>query len=315
MAGVLDSKKRILDVILTELGRQQMNKGEFNVSYVTFSDKNAQYVDDGTGVAVPIGDNLYFEAFSSANDEIIPEISNEGDFLLSQQVTPELEVIDGILYETDGATEQLQEIDGYSNVEAFSKLTYDKWGGLQILKTDSSLDNFNPTPKEFFFYHPYVTSSDGSKVHLPTSNSVDGLKPIRVDSRFSGNVNTLFLPPEDGSGNKLMSYTMYHGDNSLEALKSEIENATPLTPEGNLIKMQVTLANDETYRSYNILGQIFVKSAQSINKLLLVDAGEFLNDDGEVESRIFHAGLIYKDNYGISKFSRMLSLIFHNNEG
>ena len=315
MAGVLDSKKRILDVVLTEIGRQQMNKGDFKVSYVTFSDKNTQYINDGTGVAIPIGDNLYFESFSSANDEIIPEISNEGDFLLSQKVTADLEVIDGILYETDATTDQLKEVDGFSNVGAFTSLTFDKWKNLKILKTNSKIDSFRPFPTSFTFETPSIIQSNGDPLYLPTSDSVDGIKPIRVDSRFSGNINTLFLPPEDGSGNKLMAYTMYHGDNSLDAIKNEIEDASPVDGNGNILKMSVTLADDDTYTYYNILGQIFVKNAQSINKLLLVDAGEFLNEDGELEARIFHAGLIFKDGYGISKFSRMMSLIFHNLEG
>ena len=36
MAGFLDPKQRVMDVILTELGRLQMVKGEFDVKFVSF---------------------------------------------------------------------------------------------------------------------------------------------------------------------------------------------------------------------------------------------------------------------------------------
>ena len=80
MAGILDSKSRVLDVILTQLGRDQISRGEFEISFVTFSDSNVEYKDDGTGVLKSCKDDMFFEAFSSPQDEIIPEIDNSGDF-------------------------------------------------------------------------------------------------------------------------------------------------------------------------------------------------------------------------------------------
>ena len=314
MAGILNNKSRILDVVLTDIGREQMNRGEFKISYVTFSDLNAQYLDDRDefpGCANSIDDLIQFEAFNSASDEIIPEISDEGDFILTQQVTPSLEVVDGILYEVSGSSGQYVEVDGFSNVDSFSRLTLDRFNSLQILRTTTDLANFAAAPLDFSFQVPQNAAED----NLPTLKSVDGLKPIRIDSRFSGNINTLFLPPiASDTGDPLQAYTMYHGDRSVEALVSEIKTSS-LSPMHNTDPtMRVQLGTDETYEEYNILGQIFMKKDQSIIKLLLVDGGEFLDNDGVLLARIYHAGLIFKDLYGTSKFSRTLSLIFHNEE-
>ena len=125
MSGVLDNKKRVLDVILTELGRDQMNRGEFDVSFVTFSDKGCQYIDDGAGVASSILDNVYFETYSSPADEIIPEIDNEGDFVLTKKISPTLTVNNGILFELD--SEGYKPVDAFKNISSFTNITTGRW--------------------------------------------------------------------------------------------------------------------------------------------------------------------------------------------
>ena len=46
MAGILDSKSRILDAILTSEGRRQVAEGTFIVSCVTFTDADIAYIPD-----------------------------------------------------------------------------------------------------------------------------------------------------------------------------------------------------------------------------------------------------------------------------
>ena len=141
MAGILNNKSRILDVILTDIGRDQMNRGEFEVSFATFSDNGTQYVDNDTdpGVMANITDNLYFETFSCPYDEIVPEIDNVGDFILTRQVSPTLTVKDGVLYEKSGSFGEFTPVDGFTNIAKFTDLTTKRWNGLQLLKTTSTL--------------------------------------------------------------------------------------------------------------------------------------------------------------------------------
>ena len=96
MAGFLDPKQRVMDVILTEIGRAQMTKGDFDVKFVSFSDDGVEYVDGGDGVLEPITERLFFEAFSKPSDEIIPEVDSLGKFtrfLLDFQITKKLCVV------------------------------------------------------------------------------------------------------------------------------------------------------------------------------------------------------------------------------
>ena len=95
MAGILDSKSRVMDVILTPLGRQQMAKGEFNVQFASFSDKDVEYKSDNDGALESVDDKLFFESFGHSQLEIIPEVNDEGNFQLLQAVNGELRIEDG----------------------------------------------------------------------------------------------------------------------------------------------------------------------------------------------------------------------------
>jgi len=69
MAGLIDSKTRIIDAQLTLRGKRSLSSGGISVKYISFSDIGARYESDGTGVAVePL--QLGFEAFNTSNDEI-----------------------------------------------------------------------------------------------------------------------------------------------------------------------------------------------------------------------------------------------------
>ena len=75
---------------------------------------------------------------------------------------------------------------------------------------------------------------------------------------------------------------------------------------------RLELGTERTYENYNILGQVYVKKAQTVRKLLVVDAGEFVNGDNEPILQVYHLGFVYKDENGTSKFTRSFSLLFHN---
>lgn len=299
MSGVLDNKKRVLDVILTELGRDQMNRGEFEVSFVTFSDKGCQYIDDGTGVASSILDNLYFEAYSSPTDEIIPEIDNEGDFVLTKKVSPSLTVNNGILYEQTETG--YQQVDAFTNISSFTNITTERWSGLQILRTESELADF-VTDRESF-------TLDFEEKQVPSS--VDNLKPLLVDPRFVGNINTMYLPPvseQAGNLSPMRAYNRFGPANTIEnILEGDIK---PKSWSRNRIQ----LGTDATYGSYNIIGQAFMKRDKSVRKYLIVDGGEYTDDLGIPIMQIYHLGFIFKDEFGTSKFSRGFSLVFHNGD-
>ena len=303
MSGILNKKNRILDVVLTDIGRQQMNKGEFNVAFVSFSDKGVDYDhNEETNVISDISDRVYFESYSSPSDEIIPEISNVGDFLLTKKVSDTLEVNNGVLIETTASG--YQEVDPFENMSSFTGILTGRYGGLQVLRSSKTLADF-------------TISNEGS-IELQ-SNSLQSLPedssfgiPILVDPRFSGSLNNLYLPPTtvnaEGNVVPLRAYNRF----GPELNKSNVLNEILQKSRGSY---RIDLGNNETYENYNILGQAFMKKDQSIKKYLVVDAGEFTNTEGKVDTHVYHLGFVYKDEYGTSKFSRALSLVFSSGDG
>ena len=303
MSGVLDNKKRILDVVLTEIGREQMNRGEFNVSFVSFSDKGVVYDHDKeSNVISDISDRLYFEAYSSPSDEIIPEINNTGDFILTKKVSPTLTVNNGELFEQ--TANGYQKVDAFANMSSFTNILTGRYGGLQILRSEKNIENFS-------------VSQEGS-IDMSLAKKITGIdvdisygKPILVDPRFSGSVNTMFLPPTSTSatGDKvaLRAYNRFGPEHTKENTMNEIKDKS----RG---KLSIELGTKDTYSQYNLIGQAFMKKDQSIKKYLVVDAGEFVNSSGKVDTHVYHLGFIFKDDLGTSKFSRAFSLVFSEGE-
>lgn len=78
MSGILDSKSRIIDAILTVEGRRQMSEGTFEVSYVTFSDYGVSYIPDKSSGHDDPTVKIYLEACNLPQDQITFEANDEG---------------------------------------------------------------------------------------------------------------------------------------------------------------------------------------------------------------------------------------------
>ena len=79
MAGILDSKERIMDAFVTSEGRRQFFKGQFRVQFVSFTDMHTFYESeespdqDGFFRASDAQDRIFFEASNRPQDQIILE--------------------------------------------------------------------------------------------------------------------------------------------------------------------------------------------------------------------------------------------------
>jgi len=78
MSGILDSKSRIIDAMLTVEGRRQMAEGTFEVSYVTFSDYGVSYIPDKISGHEDPTTKIYLEACNLPQDQITFEANDEG---------------------------------------------------------------------------------------------------------------------------------------------------------------------------------------------------------------------------------------------
>ena len=318
MAGFLDPKQRVMDVIITELGRQQMMKGEFDVKYFSFSDKGVDYQDAGDGVLEPITERLFFEAYHQASDEIIPEVDSLGKFIIDQQVPGDLEVRNGILYELTGS-QGYSEIDGYSRVTTFTDNTLERFASLEILNSISSVSEFSIDKTSF---ETKKLLEGTYSPNLPTG--IEALIPLSIDPRFENQINMKYLPPivrSEGAVSNIRSFNKWTSTEENSELFPTLDSLTMALEEiksKSVFEAPTTItfgpSNTEDYKEYNILGQVFTKKKQSIKKYVIIDAGEYFDSENVPIARIFFLGFVHKDHLGITKFCREFSFVFRNGE-
>ena len=81
MAGILDSKERVIDFIITPNGRSQISSGRLKIEFASLSDTQTFYRSASLDrVADDASDRVYFETNSSPSDTISPELE-AGTFL------------------------------------------------------------------------------------------------------------------------------------------------------------------------------------------------------------------------------------------
>ena len=77
MAGILDSKTRILDFVLTDEGRRQVAKQKLNMSFASFTDGSTFYESDIASGSSDATVRLYLESLSSIRKDQISVITDD----------------------------------------------------------------------------------------------------------------------------------------------------------------------------------------------------------------------------------------------
>ena len=172
-------------------------------------------------------------------------------------------------------------------------------------------------------------------VHNPNFNHINQFKflpPVNIDNSSFGNyvdngsdatltfkdiINKVGYLPEDEIGG-LEALSGYRSnflkkfDN--QPTKQDIENIDTATYSNNNTTQKKSFIFRETNFSSNLLTQIFEINDEelSFDKLKIVDAGEFLDEDDTKRQmkRVFYAGKVFKDKFGVNIFVNMFTLIF-----
>ena len=78
MAGILDSKERVLDFIVTQEGKRQAGIGDLRVKFASFTDLHTFYEKSGSleipDLAEDASSRIFFESYSRYQDVIVPEL-------------------------------------------------------------------------------------------------------------------------------------------------------------------------------------------------------------------------------------------------
>lgn len=79
MAGILNNKERVIDFILTNLGKEKLRDNNLEISYATFTDMHTFY--DGNEFIEDASNRIMLENYSRIQDNISPEALQNGNIL------------------------------------------------------------------------------------------------------------------------------------------------------------------------------------------------------------------------------------------
>lgn len=279
MAGILDSKSRVIDFALTPQGRRQLADGKLRLSKATVSDISSFYERSASG-AEDATDRIYFETYTSPVDQVTLETDDSG------QLIP-----------YGGKNLQFASLS-----ENVADVASDHFASLKVLLSDDLEDSqhlsFNVTGKNFVFYPTVADASRSSEA------PVDGIESLLFDKRLSKKKNFMFLPPENLGGKRLGYY-----QDVRQSLSDDSVSSLMTGKKGTKYQSFITRFV-ETSSENNLNVQVFQQNdgSSGIIKLDLIDYG-FATFGGR-RGRVIFAGRIFNNSYDFPVFVNILTLVF-----
>jgi len=206
MAGILDSKQRIMDTLVCSPGRAQAASGHMQLRYVTFTDRHAfydnEYYPTASNIANDAGDRIYFEAVQRFQDLICLETDGNGLVKFDVPFVAADSLFEGL--------EEMKQVFTVSGTFPTGSTINDLVGGLPEEITEGVVNHFKEqrliASKDPFLGHTGFLVNTGSidfmmnenipaQLPVPFVKDVASCEPVWNDSRFCSIPNFLFLPP------------------------------------------------------------------------------------------------------------------------
>ena len=301
MAGILDSKSRIMDVVITEQGRRQLASGQMKIEYATFTDLGSFYADGGSGVLEDPTTRVYFEAASDLPSDLITFETDDSGFLVPYRADEF--AVGGKNMTISGSLRSKS--DTSAAASAISTAILESWNSLQVIGTDDPLDDeqgFTLSRKtvEFSVRHDFPFKKGDVQTAV-----IDDVEGLDNDVRLSNLRNFKYLPPVNYSGVAAgrtigdfpnMNETLDADRRSMESRLRELEYAD--------------ISFVETSIENNFVMQIFELSEDDgILKLDVIDYGERPSTfDTSKFVRTLFAGKILRDGFGNPTFINLFTI-------
>lgn len=316
MAGILDSKKRIFDTILTTEGRKQIAAGKLRAEFYSFTDAGTHYSQE-TIISGGLDETyrIQLEAASLPQDTIAIEADDSGrltGFPLSGSDR----------YVFRGG----QILSSSSENEMAVAVTGSQYASLAESLLDCSIDNFNkqyilrsPDPLDLegkeFMIGPMVVSYSITKARPFETGSITSVDVTKADSffqdrRLSHIPNYLFLPPVNRPrlGEEIVEPLGEYVSLNQEPVFT-FDDLKPELDELEANGFMDTIYFTETSREGNIFGQFFESAQNELSKLDVIDFGSFPVENGR-DRRVFFVGKVYNDDNGTDTYINLFTLVF-----
>ena len=339
MSGILDTKNRVLDTIVTVEGRKQLSQGGIDIAYVSFSDGLTHYAEDVASGSQDATQRIFLESCQLPQDQITFQADDSGNVMPFANAgginTGYGKILD---YTYTGVTSSV--IGGGSqNVAAARGNNFNDQSDTLL---GSSADNFTKlrvlsTVDPFFEDDGFAagqtaisfTINDNKPIRNPAQHAVHitSLDSIFSDPRFSHLPNFKYLPPI----NRVVEESMLweYGIRDVERVRF-VGNYVPWGPYswffGNALGFEQIafelryyeqlgymkqISFDPTSITNNLVCQFFEKNFDTLKKLDIVDYGRHRTGDvSHPTAHVFFCGKVMVDEKGTDTFIHLFTLVF-----
>lgn len=320
MAGILDPKKRFLDTFVTQVGRDQLAHGELRFAFAVFSDHSTFYEESESDptVAEDASGRIFFEPVNRPQDQIIPEFDDDGYISFP---AGDFDLVNGQLLQVSGSTGK--SIKGDQLISSASLAITDcrdSFAALDPLRTEevyTKTTGFSLSEKSLTFT---CTPEWPINPISPINVELEDEPSLWQDYKLTHVPNFMFLPPVNKVTNiQLREFSRLEQPEpaTFDQMMRNISAPMPPITLGAMLrnddktnKGQQTIEFSSTSKDNNIVCQIFEVTSGSVEKLRMIDYGEFETDTPGVGKHVFFAGKLLKDDQGEDTFINLFSVVF-----
>ena len=317
MAGILNNKERVMDFAITQEGKRQAGIGEMRIRYATFTDLHTFYETSGSleipKLAADASDRIFFETYNRYQDVIVPEL--EAGYSLRPFRTKDFEVVGGTL--TSGTVNT--GISNHPNILSGSELSSNIGTVLNGITQNFTDQRIVGSIDEFSLYQNVIVTPTTGTFKLSNTTQflrassatqktlLEEIPSLFSDRRFADFPNFKFLPPVnrprpgDTEKQPIGNYPRLNEQEiiSLDELEQSLVG-----------KQKVDFQFSETSRSNNLVVQFFEQDTSGVEKLSVVDFGEFEDDDpNSPGKRVLYIGKVVRDGFGSETFLCIFTVV------
>jgi len=301
MAGILDSKSRIIDVVITEQGRRQLASGKMKIEFATFTDAGSFYADGGGGIIEDPSNRIYFEAASDLPSDLITFETDDAGFLIPYRA--DNFAAGGKNLVISGSVRSANNIAGAS--EAISTAIFESWNNLQVI---GSIDPIDDT-QGFTLSRQAVTFSIREDFPFAPGDVktavVDDIESLNHDVRLSNLQNFKYLPPINSAG-VLAGVPLGSFPNmneTTDADKQSFESRIAMLEFADVEFIETSIENSFVMQAFELSGD------DGVIKLDVIDYGTRPSTANKaLTTRTLFAGKILKDGFGNPTFVNIFTI-------
>jgi len=295
MAGILDSKSRIIDVVITEQGRRQLASGKMKIEFATFTDAGSFYADGGGGIIEDPSSRIYFEAASDLPSDLITFETDDSGFLIPYRADNNLVI--------SGSARSANDINGAS--EAISTAIFESWNNLQVI---GSIDPIDDT-QGFTLSRQAVTFSIREDFPFAPGDVktavVDDIESLNHDVRLSNLQNFKYLPPINNAGvlAGVPIGSFPNMNETTDADKQSFESRIAMLEFADVEFIETSIENSFVMQAFELSGD------DGVIKLDVIDYGTRPSTANKaLTTRTLFAGKILKDGFGNPTFVNIFTI-------